>query len=135
MKRRPQYQGQHDGASINRLDFTLPTQHVDVGLQMITARGLLIYWWYYSKMFTVNFCVTFFVNRKNSIGKKLVRLDWEKAIYQLVFTLANTLYITISSVQIWSGNFLRDRLFLWYKNVLDVNGQLGHAGSNIEPML
>ena len=29
-----------------QLDITLQTQHVDVGLQMITAIRLLIYWWY-----------------------------------------------------------------------------------------
>ena len=38
----PQYQGQHDRASINQLDITLQTQHVDVGLQMITAIRLFI---------------------------------------------------------------------------------------------
>ena len=31
------------------------------------------------------------VSRGNSIGKKLKRLDWEKAIYQPLFMLANTL--------------------------------------------
>ena len=43
LKRRPQYQGQHNVASINQLDFTLPTQHANVVLQMIIACGLLIY--------------------------------------------------------------------------------------------
>ena len=89
MKRRPQYQGQHDGASINRLDFTLLTQHVHAGLQVITARGLLITG-DILMVFIVNFCVTCFVSRGNSIGKKLTRLNWEKAVYRPLFTLAST---------------------------------------------
>ena len=44
LKRRPQYPGQHNRSSINRLDFMLSKQHVDAGLQMITAHGPLIYW-------------------------------------------------------------------------------------------
>ena len=28
---------------------------------------------------------------ESSIAKKLIRLDWEKAVYQLLFMLANTL--------------------------------------------
>ena len=42
-------------------------------------------------MFAVNFCVSCYVSRGNSIGKKLIRLDWEKAVYWLLFMLANTL--------------------------------------------
>ena len=34
-----------------------------------------------------------FVSRGNSIGKKFIRLDWEKAVYQTLFTLANTLNV------------------------------------------
>ena len=47
-------------------------------------------------MFAVNFYASCLVIRGNSIGKKLVRLDWEKAVYRPLFTLANTLYIYIS---------------------------------------
>lgn len=32
LKSWPQYRGQHDGASINRIDFTLSTQSADPGL-------------------------------------------------------------------------------------------------------
>ena len=47
-------------------------------------------------MFTVNFYVNCVVSRGNSIGKQLIRLDWEKAVYWLLFALANTLpYQTI----------------------------------------
>ena len=42
-------------------------------------------------MFAVNFYTSCFVSRGNSIGKKVIRLDWEKAVYRLLFTLANTL--------------------------------------------
>ena len=42
-------------------------------------------------MFTVNFYASCFVSRGNSIGKKFIRLDWEKAVYRSLFTLANTL--------------------------------------------
>ena len=42
-------------------------------------------------MFTVNFYVSCVVSRGNSIGKKLIRLDWEKAVYWLLFALGNTL--------------------------------------------
>ena len=43
-------------------------------------------------MFAVNFYVSCFGSRGNSIGKKLLlSSDWEKAIYQPLFTLANTL--------------------------------------------
>ena len=54
------------------------------------ARGPLIYWWYW-KMFAVNYCASCFDIRGNSIGKNLVRLNWEKAVYRPLFTLANTL--------------------------------------------
>ena len=42
-------------------------------------------------MFTVNFYASFFVSRGNSIGEKLIRLDWEKPVYRSLFTLASTL--------------------------------------------
>ena len=35
--------------------------------------------------------VNFYASRGNAIGKKLVRLDWEKAVCRPLFTLANTL--------------------------------------------
>ena len=43
-------------------------------------------------MFAVNFYASCFVSRGNSIGKKVIGLDWEKAVYRPLFTLANTLY-------------------------------------------
>ena len=42
-------------------------------------------------MFAVSFYASCFVSRGNSVGKKLIRLDWEKVVYWLLFTLANTL--------------------------------------------
>ena len=42
-------------------------------------------------MFAVNFYASCFVSRGNSVGKKVVRFDWEKAVYRPLFTLANTL--------------------------------------------
>ena len=42
-------------------------------------------------MFTVNFYATCFVSRGNSIGKKFIRFDREKAACQSLFTLANTM--------------------------------------------
>ena len=42
-------------------------------------------------MFAVKFYASCFDCRGNSIGKKLLRLHWEKAAYQLLFMLANTL--------------------------------------------
>ena len=42
-------------------------------------------------MFAVNFCTSCFISRGNSIGKKVIRLNWEKVIYRLLFMLANTL--------------------------------------------
>ena len=44
-------------------------------------------------MFAVNFYASCFVSRGNSIGKKVIRFDWEKAVYWLLFTLANTLKV------------------------------------------
>ena len=41
-------------------------------------------------MFAVNFYASCFVSRGNSIGKEPMRLDWEKAVYRPLFTLANT---------------------------------------------
>ena len=57
----------------------------------IVAHGSLICRWYYWKIFAVNFYMSCFDCREDSIGKKLIRLNWEKAVYQLVFMLANTL--------------------------------------------
>ena len=42
-------------------------------------------------MFAVNFYASCFVSRGNSVGKKLIRLDWEKGVHWPLFTLANTL--------------------------------------------
>ena len=44
-------------------------------------------------MFAVNFYASCFDGRGNPIGKKLIRFDWQKAVYQPLFTLANTLAI------------------------------------------
>ena len=44
-------------------------------------------------MFAVNFYASCLVTRGSSIGKKLIRLDWEKAVYRLLFTIANTLLL------------------------------------------
>ena len=44
-------------------------------------------------MFAVNFYTSCFVSRKNSIGKKVIIFDWEKAVYRPLFTLANTLMV------------------------------------------
>ena len=57
----------------------------------IAARGPLIYWWYHWKIFAVNFYVSCFDSRGNSIGEKLIRLYWENTVYRLLFALANTL--------------------------------------------
>ena len=59
----------------------------------IAAHGPLIYWWYYWKMFAVSFYVSCFDSRGDLIGKRLIRLNWEKNVYQPLFTLANTLII------------------------------------------
>ena len=42
-------------------------------------------------MFAVNFYTSCFVSTGNSVGKKPIRLYWEKVVCQLLFTLANTL--------------------------------------------
>ena len=42
-------------------------------------------------MFTVNFYASCFAGKGNSIGKKIRRFNWEKAVYQLLFMLASTL--------------------------------------------
>ena len=42
-------------------------------------------------MFAVKFYASCFDSRGNSIGKKLLRLDWEKATYWLLSMLANSL--------------------------------------------
>ena len=74
----------------------------------IAACGPLIYWWYYWKMFAVNFYASCFDSRGNSIGEKLIRFDWEKAIYQPLFMLANTLQTILQSKwpQLKKGNNL-----------------------------
>ena len=41
LKSWPQYQGQHNGASINRIDFTLSTQSADSGLQVTFSVRLI----------------------------------------------------------------------------------------------
>ena len=41
LKSWPQYQGQHDGASMNRIDFTLSTQSADSGLQVTFSVRLI----------------------------------------------------------------------------------------------
>ena len=51
-------------------------------------------------MFAVDFYKGCFVSRGNSIGKKLIRLDWEKTVYRPLFTLANTLSTPFSNVSI-----------------------------------
>ena len=42
-------------------------------------------------MFAVNFYTSCFVSRGNSVRKKVIRIDWEKAFYWLLFMPANTL--------------------------------------------
>ena len=81
----------------------------------IGACGPLIYWWYYWKIFAANFYMRCFDRRGNSTGKKLVRLNWEKAVYQPLFTLANTLFFFDNSiwVQLWK-NLLPNQLCLFW---------------------
>ena len=55
----------------------------------IVAHGLLIYE-KKKKMFSVNFYVSCFDIIRNSIGKKLIRLDWEEAVYQPLFKLTTS---------------------------------------------
>ena len=50
-------------------------------------------------MFAVNFYASCFVSRRNSIGKKLIRLNWEKAVYPMLFTLTNNLDDIITIIQ------------------------------------
>ena len=64
----------------------------------ITPRGPLIYWWYYWKMFTFNVYTSCFVSRGNSTGKKLRTADCEKIVYQLLFTLADTLVFCLGLI-------------------------------------
>ena len=42
-------------------------------------------------MFSVNFYVSCFDIIRNSIGKKLIRLDWEEAVYWPLFKLTTSL--------------------------------------------
>ena len=42
-------------------------------------------------MFAVNFYASCSVSSEIQLGKSLLRLDWEKAIYRSLFILANTL--------------------------------------------
>ena len=44
-------------------------------------------------MFAVNFYASCFVSRGNLIGKKSIRLAWEKTVYQSLFRLANILLV------------------------------------------
>ena len=56
-------------------------------------------------MFAANFYASCFDIRGKSIGKKLNRLDWEKAVYRPLFTLANTLrlgYLKLYNLQTFS---------------------------------
>ena len=49
-------------------------------------------------MFAVNFYTSCFDSRETQLGKKLIRLDWEKVVYRPLFTLPNTLLLIISCV-------------------------------------
>ena len=51
-------------------------------------------------MFSVNFYESCFVSRETQLGKNLIKLDWEKAVYWPLFTLANTLIIPIIKLRI-----------------------------------
>ena len=59
-------------------------------------------------MFAVNLYASCFVSRGNSIGKKRIKLDWEKAVYRLLFTLANSL-IYIKTVLFKAKNNQEDK--------------------------
>ena len=54
-------------------------------------------------MFTVDFYASCFISKGTSIGKKLIRLGWEKAIYQQLFMLANMLNIEGVLPKKWAG--------------------------------
>ena len=81
----------------------------------IGACGPLIYWWYCWKIFAANFYTRCFDRRGNSTGKKLTRLNWEKDVYQPLFTLVNTLFFFDNSiwVQLWK-NLLPNQLCLFW---------------------
>ena len=49
-------------------------------------------------MFAVNFCASCFDSMGNSIGKKIITLDWENAVYRPLFTLANILILKATSI-------------------------------------
>ena len=70
----------------------------------IITHGSLIYRWYYCKNVCCQFLCELFYSRENSIGKKLVRLDWEKAVYRPLFTLTNTLEIIVKIQRLCSSN-------------------------------
>ena len=57
-------------------------------------------------MLAVNFYASCFVSRENSVGKKLIRLDWEKAVYRPLFTLANTLIMMLENYDDMMRKFL-----------------------------
>ena len=81
----------------------------------IGACGPLIYWWYCWKIFAANFYTRCFDRRGNSTGKKLIRLNWEKDVYQPLFMLVNTLFFFENSiwVQLWK-NLLPNQLCLFW---------------------
>ena len=66
-------------------------------------------------MFASNFYTSCFVSRENSIGKRLIRHNWEKAVYRSLFTLANTLTIR-PKLPIWpkQGFFGKSHLTGFY---------------------
>ena len=80
----------------------------------ITAGGPLVYWWYYWKMFSVNFYASCLVSRETRLGKNLIKLDWEKAVYRPLFTLANTLS------ERWFQNFVVDNFLLPFLNIFEI---------------
>ena len=104
----PQYQGQHDRASINQLDITLQTQHLDVGLQMITAIRLFI-----------NLLVILLKNASCELLSDLVcqqgKLIWEKAVYQSLFMLVipskGVFFFLSHTVCITTNSTLDNRIF------------------------
>ena len=66
-------------------------------------------------MWTANFYARHFDSRGNSIGKKLIRLDWEKAVYRPLFTLANSLdkvksFTENDNQEVWSDS----KLLFWF---------------------
>ena len=70
-------------------------------------------------MFAVNFYASCFVSRGNSNGKKVIRLDWEKAVYRLLFMLANTLVGVYQKMEnlMWRYKLLFLKCCTLYKSV------------------